>query len=321
MTAKIRNLPKRSIILYIWQQAKDKQGKLLQTEDVLSLIARSASVPIYGLASWEVGAGVVGGYVRTLDANGARAGAVALQIANGARAQDIPVESLPIDPVFDWRELKRWGVSEANLPPGSIVRFREPSFWDRYKWYATAVVSVFIVQSLLIVGLVINHTLRKRAQAEVAESQARLAGIVGSAMDAIISVDQDQRVVLFNDAAQKMFLCTEHEATGQPLDRFIPEQLRGVHDRHVRDFGKSALTKKHMGSSQAIYGRRMDGDEFQIESSISQLELYGRKFYTVILRDITRRKRAEEALRAVQESLTIALDASQMGTWDLDLTR
>src|SRR5262252_10415905 len=107
------------------------------------------------------------------------------------------------------------------LPAGSVVEFRVHSFWEQYKWYGVVVTSVLAVQFLLIGGFVISHRRRKRAEAErerawseVADNRARLAGVVGSAMDAIISIDEDQHIVLFNAAAQKMFGCPEHEAKG-----------------------------------------------------------------------------------------------------------
>src|SRR5207302_6707415 len=118
---------------------------------------------------------------------------------------------------------------------------------------------------------------------------AQLANVIGSAMDAVITVDQDQRIAIFNSAAEKMFGCSTAEAIGQPIDRFIPE-----HREHIRSFGETRVTKRSMGALGALSGVRANGEEFPIEASISQIELEGRKLYTLILRDITGRKRAEE---------------------------
>ena len=102
------------------------------------------------------------------------------------------------------------------------------------------------------------------------QSEARLAGIVGSAMDAIISVDADQRIVLFNAAAEGMFRCSAAEALGQPLDRFIPARYRARHREHVRGFGATGVTARTMTALGALSGLRADGQEFPIEASISQ---------------------------------------------------
>src|SRR5262249_52373563 len=99
---KMKSLPDRSIVLYVFHQAYDEQGKLLETGDVLRLIATSAPVPIYGMVSWQVGNGIVGGQVRINPATATRAAEIALRIANGERAQNIPVETLSVVPMFDW---------------------------------------------------------------------------------------------------------------------------------------------------------------------------------------------------------------------------
>jgi len=136
----------------------------------------------------------------------------------------------------------------------------------------------------------------KLTEQEVAESRARLSNIINSAMDAIIIVDAEQQIRLFNAAAEKMFRCSREEAIGQPLGRFIPERLRHVHHEHVQRFGSTGATGRAMGHLQPLSGLRTDGEEFPIEASISQTEFNGQKIYTVILRDITARQHAERLL-------------------------
>lgn len=137
---------------------------------------------------------------------------------------------------------------------------------------------------------------RKRAEEALRASQVQLASVIGSAMDAIITVDSDQRVVLFNSSAESIFDCPRSEAIGQPLDRFIPERFRKMHHGHIRDFGQTNGTSRSMGSLRAISGIRGGAQEFPIEASISQVEVDGQTLYTVIIRDITERKLAEEEI-------------------------
>ncbi|HEY6167326.1 MAG TPA: histidine kinase dimerization/phosphoacceptor domain -containing protein [Verrucomicrobiae bacterium] len=139
---------------------------------------------------------------------------------------------------------------------------------------------------------------RARAEAALRQSEARLAGIVNSAMDGIITVDEQQRVVLLNAAAEQMFRCRAADLVGEPLDRLIPARFRQSHQAHVQRFGDTGVTTRRMGALQAVSGLRADGEEFPIEASISQVEADGHRFFTVILRDITERQRAEEQLRA-----------------------
>ena len=133
------------------------------------------------------------------------------------------------------------------------------------------------------------------------KSQERMVGLIDSAMDAVISVDAEQRVVLFNPAAERMFGCAAAEALGSSLDRFIPVAFRDRHRSHVEKFGQMGVTAWRMGALGALSGLRADGEEFPIEASISHSEVGEQKLFTVILRDITQRQRGEDALRASEE--------------------
>jgi PAS domain S-box-containing protein len=141
------------------------------------------------------------------------------------------------------------------------------------------------------------------------ESEARLGGIVNSAMDAIISVNREQRVVLFNATAEKLFGCSAALALGQPLDQFIPAQHREHHHQHVEEFGATGVTSRSMRSLRALTALRADGTEFPIEASISQVEVLGEKIFTVILRDLTERNRAEQASALLASVVASSADA------------
>ncbi|HYG35022.1 MAG TPA: PAS domain S-box protein, partial [Clostridia bacterium] len=143
----------------------------------------------------------------------------------------------------------------------------------------------------------------KRGEQELRESQARLSAIIDSAMDAIISVDSDQRITLFNAAAEKMFRCSAKAAIGQMMDRFIPQRFREAHRHHVDSFGRRGTTNRAMGHLQPLSGLRADGEEFPIEASISQAQVDGKRIYTVIIRDITERQQAEEQIRRMNLEL------------------
>ena len=132
---------------------------------------------------------------------------------------------------------------------------------------------------------------------------SQLDAIVDSAMDAIISVDAAQKIVLFNRAAEQVFRCRREEAIGAPLERFIPQRFRAAHRSHVERFGETGVTSRRMGDVSALRGLRADGEEFPIEASISQSGGADARVYTVILRDITLRKQYEDALRRQQEEL------------------
>ena len=127
---------------------------------------------------------------------------------------------------------------------------------------------------------------------------ARLAGLVDSAMDGIITIDQSQRILLFNRAAETIFGWTGSQVLGQRLDLLMPERFHAGHHGHIAHFGLTGTTSRRMGDGTIIYGLRANGEEFPLDASISQLETPEGKLFTVILRDVTERVRAQEELAA-----------------------
>ncbi len=153
---------------------------------------------------------------------------------------------------------------------------------------------------------------QRKAVEETVLSTLRLEGIVQSAMDAIISVDEEQRVVLFNHAAERMFQCSTQEAIGQSLDRFIPARFRDAHKTHIHAFGKTGVTNRRMGALSRISALRSDGEEFPVEAAISQAGIDGHKYFTVILRDITESMRLQDHLRQAERLAEVGTLASGM---------
>jgi PAS domain S-box-containing protein len=142
-----------------------------------------------------------------------------------------------------------------------------------------------------------NITERKQAEEALRTSEERLTAIVASAMDAIITVDEDERVVLFNAAAEEIFHCPASDAIGKPLECFIPERFPHIHASQIEAPGAIGVAARSMGSPARLRGRRNNGEEFPLEATISQASTRGQTLYTVILRDITQREKAEEVAK------------------------
>ncbi|HEX5749559.1 MAG TPA: PAS domain S-box protein [Archangium sp.] len=144
-------------------------------------------------------------------------------------------------------------------------------------------------------------------------SEARFAGIVSTAADAIISVDEAQRITLFNTGAERIFGYAASEVLGQSLDLLVPERFQALHRQHLREFAASERTARHMGERRTITGRRKNGEEFPAEASISKLRVDGTQLLTVIVRDITARQRAEEGLRNSEERFRTSFEDAPIG--------
>lgn len=143
---------------------------------------------------------------------------------------------------------------------------------------------------------------RVHAEQNLAAQEHRLAALVDTAMDAIISIDAEYRVVLFNRAASELFLIATSEAIGQDIDRFIPIRLRAAHRDHVTNFARTGSTARRMGGLHTLLALRSDGTEFPIEASISKTGVGGESLMTVVIRDATANLQAAAARLAQAEA-------------------
>jgi PAS domain S-box-containing protein len=169
-----------------------------------------------------------------------------------------------------------------------------------------------------LLGMAVDITDRKQLQAELLENQDRIQAIVASAMDAIIVIDETQRIVLFNTAAEKMFDCQSEDAVGSPIDRFLPQPKRTKHSKEILRFGQTDNSGRAMSPRGNLWGLRTNGEEFPIEASISHREISGKLLFTFVLRDVTEQKRAEEGLRKSEERFRLFMDHSPAVAWMKD---
>jgi PAS domain S-box-containing protein len=127
---------------------------------------------------------------------------------------------------------------------------------------------------------------------------AQLAGLLDSAMDAIVTVNEQQCIVLYNQAAERIFGWPGEQVIGERLEKLMPERFRQGHALHMRDFSETGTTSRRMGDGTVLHGQRRSGEEFPMEASISQLHVPQGRLFTVILRDITERVQAQRELQA-----------------------
>jgi len=318
LAARTKAVPDHSLILYAWQRAYDEQGKLWETTDILPLIAGSAKVPIYGMASWQVGKGIVGGYVRNNNSSGTRIAEMAVQIAKGERPQNMPVEITTVIPMFDARELKRWGIGEQKLPVGNIVEFKRLTFWEEDKWYLLGAAAAILIEGALIAFLVI--TLRRERAAE--RERKRLTTVAESAhrrLDEIVSnvpgivwesladpVTHERTTTFISDHVQKMLGYTTEEWLAQPPGfgaRILHEDDR---ERVLRE-SDEVFTSGHHAFSQfrwlAKDGRIVWAENYLIPITNGTGKVIGLRGVAI---DISDRKQAEEvARRTVEKDVAI----------------
>jgi PAS domain S-box-containing protein len=156
---------------------------------------------------------------------------------------------------------------------------------------------------------------------EMRISEAHLAGIISLATDAIVSVDADYRIILFNTGAERIFGYTADEIHGQPLNVLIPEKYRSRHNGHLAMFAASPVAARRMGERNAIFGRRKNGEIFPAEAAISKIEVDGARYFTAVLRDISAQVEAEaerERLLAHAERARTMAEVAQARAQDAE---
>ena len=177
LRTRVATLPEDTMI-YFTTLTFDGERPAYVSRDALVAIAEVANRPIIVDLESNVGFGSLGGLVAEPNSIGREAAGLALRILNGERVANIPVTTGNfVRPVFDWRQLRKWGIGENRVPPGSELRFRQASAWEQYRWEIMLVSMALILQSGLILGLVQEHRQRRRAEMAASRSMAELAQV------------------------------------------------------------------------------------------------------------------------------------------------
>lgn len=145
-------------------------------------------------------------------------------------------------------------------------------------------------------------TMQKNLEAALRLSEAKASGIVSTSADAIISIDDDQNITMFNEGAEKIFGYSKAEAIGQSLNILLPKRIREIHRQHMENFAEGKQVARRMGErGGVIFGLRKNGEEFPADAAISKLEVGGKRILTVSLRDMSAQKRIENEQRFLAE--------------------
>ncbi|MFM0080703.1 PAS domain S-box protein [Paraburkholderia sediminicola] len=231
-------------------------------------------------------------------------GTPATLLYSSAAADDDLVETGPVFRKTDTLRVGGVPITLSYTASGRYLRAGDEFAETTVLIAGIAAACLFSAIAFLIVrGRGAGSAATSEARSQLNLNEARMMGIIRSSMEAIITVDERQNIVIFNPMAEQVFGCTAMEAVGASLSRFIPERFRAGHERHVEQFGVTGVSDRQMGKQRVLFGLRSNGEEFPIEASISQIRDGDGKLYTVMLRDITERVKAENAQRQSREEL------------------
>jgi len=291
----VAKLPDGSVIYYLHVQ-QDGSGHTVAPAEVAERVAAAANAPVYGHIDSYLGRGIVGGRLLSFEAEGKNAALLASRILAGEKPESIHVPGASENAyMFDWRQLQRWGIREEDLPPGSVVRFRQPTFWDVYRWHIIGVISLCVIEALLLCALVLQRAYRRRAE-------QRFRQVVDAAPSGMLMVGQDGRIVLANAHMEILFGYRKEELLGRHVEMLVPERFRDQHPAQ-RALFFAAPASRAMGAGRELFGLRKDGSEFPVEIGLSPIRTGAGSLVLASIIDTTGRKRAEEGLRESQREL------------------
>ena len=236
----LARLPPRTIVIYL-TIFEDGTGELFVPRDLTADISAAASAPVYGVYETYLGRGIVGGYMESFEAIAREAGGLALRILAGEPPERLPPGTVDSQAfMVDWRQLRRWGLDEAKLPPDTIVRFEEPSLWQRYLREILAVIAVLVLQSALIIALLVQRRWRRFAEAPLRESEERYRNVVETQTELICRYLPDSTLTFVNDAYCRYFGRGRDELVGRPFIELIPESERAAALEHIEAIAQSS---------------------------------------------------------------------------------
>jgi signal transduction histidine kinase len=245
LRGKLSRLADHTVVLYL-TMFQDADGKTFTPRQALDTFAPASRAPIYSCFDTYVGHGIVGGWMVTFEEIGREAAQLGIRILAGEDEQAAARSELhQAAPMIDWRELQRWGISEKLLPLGTIVAFRQPSFWESYGWYIIAVGAAVIAQSALIIALLYQRARRRRAEIVAQQQHMDLAHasrltIVGELTASIThEISQPLGAILSNAETAEILLQSKQPHLGevqQILADIRKDDLRASEViRHMRE--------------------------------------------------------------------------------------
>jgi PAS domain S-box-containing protein len=296
----VSTAPANTIVL-LMGFATDVTGKNYTTREVSQRLSEVSKVPVFGLHQVALGYGITGGKLISFEHIGTKAGELVLDILRGTQTpENIPnILDVPPVPMFDWRQLRRWNLSESALPKGSIVINKEPTLWD-FKYYIIGGIAAFLAQTMLVIGLLIQRRRKIVAEASLRQKTEELDQFFNVTLDLLGIANTDGYFLRLNPAVERVLGYTREEVMAQPFFEFI----------HPDDVDRTREAVSILASQQKVFFfenryRCKDGTYRWLQWSSAPA---GNLIYAAA-RDVTEHKELQEKIRKAAEEWQATFDS------------
>jgi len=311
---RLKHLPDHTIV-YHTSIMQDAEGTgFIDANQSVPIVAGAANAPVFVVDDVDLGKGTVGGYLVSFAAIGQTVAQMTVRVLNGEKPQDIPIVRSPNVYMFDWRALKRWGLKEADLPPGSIVLNRQRTVWESYKVFIIGGIALILLETLLIVTLLWQHRRRRAAETELAISNDRVRLAVEAGKCVGWEWDTKTGINRWFGDLQTIFGIESDTHSGQAEDfrRMVYPEDRELVQQAIAD---------------AMQNRKPYTAEFRVvrtDGNVRWVTARGQFHYTNngdparmlgMAVDITERRKAEDAVRESEERFRLVANTAPVMIW------
>jgi signal transduction histidine kinase/ABC-type uncharacterized transport system substrate-binding protein len=306
---RLAGLPSKTAVLML-SINEDGAGRRLLRSQYLSKLVEASAAPVYSTSAVYLDTGFVGGSLLDQETMAIEAGRVAVRLLHGEDIHNMPVQENRLVPMANWKALKRWGLREANLPPGTVVMYKEPSLLDMYRWHIIGVISLCLLEAVLIIALLVHRARRKRAERAMAVSKQQLQSAIDALSARVALLDQKGTIIAVNRRWKAFAEANPHERihsnTGSSF--LDDESISKSDETRMVSNGIQRVIAGELEDFRCVYPSVQNDVTSWFQVRVNRFDTFGEPRFVVTYEDVTEIKQAHDAQQQVTGLLMRAQD-------------